>query len=100
MLLKHATTAGQRRSSSQLTAEEDDGGAEVRKPTKFEDLHLAGAQAADAADDAIDKDSTGGEQFRHGLDPPPRHLEDFVLYNASKAMRDATPRTSRATSVV
>jgi hypothetical protein len=36
MLLKHATTAGQRRSSSQLTAEEDDGGAEVRKPTKFE----------------------------------------------------------------
>jgi hypothetical protein len=49
------------------------------------DLHLAGAQAAVAADDAIDKDSTGGEQLRHGLDSPPRHLEDFVLYNASQS---------------
>ena len=34
-------------------------------------LHFAGTQAADAAEDAIDKYSIGREQLLHGLDSPP-----------------------------
>ena len=92
MLLKHATTAGQRRSSSQLTAEEDDGGAEVRKPTKFEICTSLARRPPMLPMTPSTKTVLEGNSSGMGWIPPPRHLEDFVLYNASKAMRGATTR--------
>ena len=37
-----------------------------------------------------------GNSSGMGWIPPPRHLEDFVLYNASKAMRGATTQQEGA----